>query len=74
MPFDLKWLHDEMAMRRLFVMAELRSESTFVCDECERHFDLRLVYIRDKKRFCPVCYRNEYGWEYSVVTDGFEAC
>ena len=61
-----------MAMGRLFIMAELRSENTFVCDECERDCDLRLLRIRRKKRYCPSCYRNEYGWEYGIDADGFE--
>jgi hypothetical protein len=54
-------------------MEELNGDVSFVCEACKRDCDLRLMYIRDKKRFCPVCYRNEYGWEYFVDTDGYEA-
>ena len=38
--------------------------ASFLCNECQRYFDLRLLYSRDKKKYCPTCYVDHYdSWE-----------
>jgi hypothetical protein len=43
----------------------------FLCEQCQKYFDLRWLCIRHKKRFCPTCYLEEYGWE-GTEEEGFE--
>jgi transposase-like protein len=54
-------------------MGKERTErGKFICDECQRHFDLDLLYSRDNKRYCPTCYLNTYDEWDCLESDGFE--
>lgn len=55
---------------RRMVMAKCFEETRFLCDECERYFAIELMYVREEKRYCPSCYRYEYGWDFTEL-DGF---
>jgi transposase-like protein len=44
----------------------------FLCDECQSHFDLELLYSRDNKRYCPTCYLDMYDEWGCLESDGLE--
>ena len=53
-------------------MKKQDEEASFLCSECQRYFDLRLLHSRDKKKYCPTCYVDHYdSWECAEL-DSFE--
>jgi hypothetical protein len=51
-------------------MRKALAEENFLCIACKRHFDLKLMYTRDKKHYCPTCYIDQYdSWEGTDLND-----